>query len=58
MPYAERRAADKDKNMITISIRMAKTDHNLFLAEAEKEMRSLSNLLIVLAKRGLKAKND
>lgn len=54
MPTIERRAADKNKNMVTISVRMTTEDHILLTREADKEMRSLSNLLLVLAKRGIK----
>ena len=54
MPSKEQRARDKARGTVITSVSMHITDKEIILAVAEAEQRSFSNMLIILAKRGLK----
>lgn len=54
MPSKEQRARDKARSIVITSVSMHITDKEIILAAAEAEQRSFSNMLIILAKRGLK----
>ena len=53
MPSKEQRARDKARGTVITSVSMHITDKEIILAVAEAEQRSFSNMLIILAKRGL-----
>jgi 3-deoxy-D-manno-octulosonic-acid transferase len=54
MPSKEQRARDKARGIVITSVSMHIADKEIILAAAKAEQRSFSNMIIILAKRGLK----